>query len=193
MRVRLPSADTFRLLAIGATLAGIVHICTTFAMPSMTGSTSFRRLAATLPANRLELLPPVTPASQPLPFMAPDARYAICRYDTSIGPVTAAVTLPDAGWILALYTLQGENFYYVTGQAGKRISLSLLLAPPSGEQVVAGSVVGDTAVTPGQAGAPIVVAARQGLLVLRAPERGLAFRQEAEAELRKSRCALKRG
>lgn len=186
-RIALPSVGLLRLLAIGLVLAGIVHICATFAMPSLSTSSAFRRFAATLPANRLELLPPVTPSSQPLPFLAPDARYAVCRFDTSIGSVVSTVTLPDSGWVLSLHTMQGENFYHVVGQAGKRITLSLLLVPPSDQSI---GEAADTSASP--AGAPVPVAARQGLLVVRAPERGFAFRQETEAELRKSRCTLRR-
>lgn len=189
MKLALPTAEFLRQVLIGLTLAGIIHICATFAMPSLVASGAFRQFAATLPANRLDLLPPITPSSQPLPFMAPDARYAVCRYDTSIGPVTATITLPDAGWVLALYTMQGENFYHVTGQAGKRTTLTLLLAPQAEQAAAGGQIEAQTAA---QAGAPVTVAARQGLLLVRAPERGLAFRQEAEAELRKSRCALRR-
>lgn len=183
-----PTADGARLLAIAATVAGIVHICATFAMPTLTGSRTFRQFAGTLATNRIDVLPPITPTSQPLPFMAPDVRYAVCRYDTSVGPVAVTVSLPDTGWMLVLYTPEGDNFYHVTGQSARRTTLSLLLVPPS-EQVIGTPAEAQTA-TP--AGAPITVATRQGLLFVRAPERGTAYRQDVEAELRKARCALRR-
>jgi uncharacterized membrane protein len=184
---RFPKGN-LRLIAIGAALAGIVHICATFAMPSLTGASTFRRYAAALPLNRIDVLPPVAPSNQPLPFMAPDARYAVCRFDTSTGPVMVSLGLPDAGWVLALYTLDGDNFYHVTGQAGRQSILSLMLVPPS-DQVI-GSAAEAHPASP--AGAPVTVAARQGLLFIRAPERGAAHRHEIEAELRKARCAPRR-
>ena len=183
-----PTADTARQLAIAVVVAGIVHICATFAMPTLTGSSAFRQFAASLPANRLDVLLPITPANQPLPFMSPDARYAVCRYDTSAGSVAVTVNLPDMGWVLALYTPEGDNFYHVTGQSARRTTLSLLLVPPS-EQVIGTPA---EAMSANPAGAPVTVATRQGLLFVRAPERGAAYRQDIEAELRKARCALRR-
>lgn len=183
-----PTAETFRRLAIALTLAGIVHICITFAMPALTGSNTFRKFAATLPANRIDVLPPIGPGNQPLPFMSADARYAVCRYDTGAGPVAVNVSLPDAGWVLALYSLEGDNFYYVVGQNARRTSPSLLLVPPS-EQVVGTPAEAQPA---SPAGAPVTVATRQGLLFVRAPERGAAYRYEIEAELKKARCTLRR-
>jgi uncharacterized membrane protein len=183
-----PTATTARRAAIALTLAGIVHILVVFAMPVMTGSNTFRKFAGSLPANRMDLLPPIAPGQQPLPFMSPDSRYAVCRYDTSAGPVAVSVNLPDIGWVLALYSLEGDNFYHVVGQSSRRTTLSLLLVPPS-EQVVGTPAEAQTA-TP--AGAPVTVAARQGLLFVRAPERGAAYRQDVEAELKKARCTLRR-
>ncbi len=186
-----PTTETARRAAIAATLVGIVHICITFAMPALTGSNTFKKFAGTLPSNRLDVLPPIAPGNQPLPFMAPDSRYAVCRYDTTAGSVAVNIGLPDAGWMLALYSLEGDNFYYVVGQSGRRISLSLLLVPPS-DQVLGTSAEAQPLGPAGPAGAPVTVATRQGLLFVRAPERGAAYRQEIEAELRKARCSLKR-
>lgn len=187
-----PTTETARRFAIALTLAGIVHICITFAMPALTGSNTFRKFAATLPSNRLDVLPPIAPGNQPLPFMAPDSRYAVCRYDTASGPVAVNVGLPDAGWLLALYSLEGDNFYHVVGQSGRRTSLSLLLVPPS-DQVIGTAAEAQPVGLGGPAGAPVTVATRQGLLFVRAPERGAAYRHEIEAELRKARCSLRRG
>lgn len=181
-----PTADGVRILAVALVLAGIVHICVTFAMPSLTGSRALRQFVASLATNRLDLLPPIAPGNQPLPFMSPDARLAVCRFDTSLGPVAVTVNLPDVAWVLALYNMEGDNFYHVIGQPGKRIALSLLLVPPS-EQAIGASETQTTV-----AGAPVLVPARQGLLVIRAPERGAAYRQEVETELRASRCAVRR-
>ena len=189
MKFWRPTADMARVLGIALVLAGIVHICVTFALPTLTGSREIAKFAASLPLNRMELLAPVAPASQPLPFMTPDTRYAVCRYDTSNGAVAVSLSLPEPGWVMALYSLEGENFYYVTGQPTRRIDLALLLVPPTSEQVL-GTAAEASPVAP--AGAPVPVATRQGLLVVRAPERGVAYRPLVEAELKKARCAPRR-
>ncbi len=184
-----PTAEHFRLLGIGTVLAGIVHVLATFAMPALTGSRSIQRFAATLPENQLRVLPPITQATQPLPFLAPESLYAVCRYDTSKGPVAVSVTLPDLGWVMALYSMDGDDFYHVTGQATRRTNLSLLLVPPS-EQLIGVSAEAQTG--GGPSGAPLTVAARQGILLLKGPIRGGAYRHEVETELRKARCGLRR-
>ena len=113
------------------------------------------------------------------------------RTTGTAGSVAVNVALPDAGWMLALYSLEGDNFYYVVGQSGRRTSLSLLLVPPS-EQLVGTPAEAQTTGPAGPAGAPVTVSTRQGLLLVRAPERGTAYRQEVEAELKKARCTLRR-
>ena len=186
MKIPRPSAELFRLLAIAACIAGIVHIAVTFAMPGAAGQTAFRRLAGTLPLNTLAILPPVTPSTQPLPYLAADARYAMCRYDTTDAAVSVEVTLPDAGWLLAIYSPQGDNFYYVPGQPGRPTRLSLLLVPP-GDQAPSAPIEADTGP---RSGAPAIVASRQGVVVVKAPIRGIAYDGTAEQELRRARCQV---
>ncbi len=70
-----------------------------------------------LPINNMQILPPVSPEAQPLPFMGTDARYAVCRFDTEEGAVALNATLPGPGWILALYSPEGDNFVLVGGAA----------------------------------------------------------------------------
>jgi uncharacterized membrane protein len=70
---------------IGAVLlGGIIHILATLAVPFLGSGTAFARLRDTLPANRMVFLPPPAPGKQPLPFLTPDALYAMCRYDVSV-------------------------------------------------------------------------------------------------------------
>jgi uncharacterized membrane protein len=181
------TAEDIRLAALTLVGAGIVHICVTFAIPHLSGNSAFNALDQALPLNELVVLPPITPQSQPLPFMSPDARYAMCRYDTSEGPVSIKVTLPDAGWLLTLYSPQGDNFYYVPGRSGRRNELNLLLVPPS-EQLAGPTVDVDT-VQP--AGAPLAVATRRGVMVLKAPLAGLSYRGLVETELLRVSCGVR--
>ena len=71
--------------AIGAVLlGGIIHIGATLALPLVGSGHAFARLRDTLPMNRIVVLPPPAPGQQPLPYLAPDALYARCRYDVSV-------------------------------------------------------------------------------------------------------------
>ena len=75
-------------VVLGALVAaGIVHICTIFALPYFYRSDAYTRLSRTLPSNIFVILPQAKPRAQVLPYQMPDARYAICRYDVSDGPV----------------------------------------------------------------------------------------------------------
>ena len=53
-------------------------------------------------------------------MMAPDVRYAFCRFDLANGPVRLKAAIADELWLIALYTPEGENFYTVAGADMKR-------------------------------------------------------------------------
>ena len=104
---------------IGAVLlGGIVHITATMAVPLVSSGHALARLRDALPANRMVLLPPPAPGKQPLPFLAPDAVYAMCRYDISVDSLIVTAAMAQAGWTLSLHTPQGDNFYRHAGPGG---------------------------------------------------------------------------
>lgn len=179
-----------RLIEIRAVLAALVavailHICATLAAPHLATAPAYSRLAAALPLNTMKLLPPVTRSAQPLPFLAPDARYAMCRFDTSRSPVALSATLPDVGWTLAIYTPAGDNIYAATGQPGQPTNATIKLVP-SGDLF--------TGLTPESRGLapaaqlPLTFAVRKGLAVVRAPERGEPYGAITEAALGRASC-----
>lgn len=180
-----------RKIELRAVLAALVaiailHICATLAAPHLASAPAYSRLAAALPVNTMKLLPPVTRAAQPLPFLAPDARYAMCRFDTSKSPVALHAVLPDVGWSLAIYTPAGDNIYAATGQASQETSAAIKLVP-SGDRF--------TGLTPELRGlAPstrqeLSIAVRQGVAIVRAPDRGTAYQGMIEAVLAAASCA----
>ena len=73
-------------------------------------------------------LPPATPGRQVMPMMAPDVRYAFCRFDLANGPVRLNARVADELWLIALYTPEGENFYSVAGADMKRAEIDLVIA-----------------------------------------------------------------
>jgi uncharacterized membrane protein len=173
---------SWRTLVAAALLGGIVHITATMAVPLVSSGHALARLRDALPPNQMLVLPPPAPGSQPLPFLTPDALYAMCRYDISVDSlvVTAAV---QAGWTLSLHTPQGDNFYVMPGQEVRRdVSLTVV---PSAERL------GEFVATPRRVSANdthVPSPSWQGIVVVRAPLRGLAWRAETEAALRRTTC-----
>jgi len=180
VRLRVITAGVFAIL--------ILHILATLAAPRLAPSPAYSRLVPLLPVNSMLVLPPIGPGAQPLPFMGPDARYAMCRFDTTKSPVTLTASLPGAGWSLALFSDKGDNFYTAVAQPGRRTEVSLVLALT--DERFAG-------LTPEAAGRKITedryltLAAKRGVAVLRAPDQGLAYRAINEAELKRGVCASK--
>lgn len=171
--------------AVGALLlAGIIHIGATLAIPHVGPGTAFTRLGAMLPVNRLVVLPPIAPGKQPLPFMTPDALYAMCRYDLSSDSLAVTVMMADAAWTLSLHTPQGDNFYVMPAQTQRRAEVSLTLVPGIDR-------LGELVAVPRRVTAQetqIASPSWQGLVVVRAPMRGLAWRAETEAALARASC-----
>lgn len=174
-----------RAVLAAVVAAAILHICATLAAPYLATAPAYSRLAAALPVNAMKLIPPVTRAAQPLPFLAPDARYAMCRFDTSKSPVTVSAILPGVGWSLAIYTTAGENIYAATGLPSQETNAAIRLVP-SGDRF--------TGLTPESRGlAPttrqeLSIAARQGVVIVRAPDRGIAYHGLTEATLATATC-----
>lgn len=181
----MPRFINWRLVFAALIAVGILHIVATFATPSLTGTSAYARLKGALPANKMIVLPPLQPDRQPLPFLSADVRYAMCRFDTSHGPVGLKASLPDFGWSLSLYSPEGDNFYVATGTQGQSTDLSIVLVT-SDERF--------TGLTPEARGLPaarqatVAAASRHGLAVLRAPEKGRAYSSQIEAILKAASC-----
>jgi uncharacterized membrane protein len=171
----------WRRLAGVVLLAGIVHICATLAVPTLSTRHAYLRLRDRLPANRMVVLPQQAPGRQILPWLPPHTLYAVCRYDLSGGPVAVNATVADAGWALTLHAVQGENFYVLPGQPLRRTEVSLLVVPRTPDSV-----------SPSWRESPsdtsVISPTTEGLIVLRAPLRGLAWTAETEAMLQRATC-----
>jgi uncharacterized membrane protein len=172
---------SWRTLAAAMLLGGIVHICATFLATLPATGEAYRQLAEKLPINTMTVLALQAPGRQILPFLPPDALYAMCRYDLSGGPVAVSATVLAAGWALSVHTPEGSNFYVLPGQSQRRTEVSFVLVS-SGP---------DALPTPRRASATesqIASPTLEGLVVLRAPLRGLAWTAETEATLQRASC-----
>ena len=79
-------------------------------------------------------LPAADPGKQAMPMMAPDVRYAFCRFDLSTVRCELSATVADDLWLIGLYTAEGDNFYAVTGADLKKANIELVIA--SADQTV---------------------------------------------------------
>jgi uncharacterized membrane protein len=177
--------NRLRVLGLALVAAAILHILATLAAPQLSGVSPFARLTPIAPLHQFEVLGPITPQAQPLPFLSPDMRYAICRYDTSKGPVAVTANLPGRGWMLSLYTTQGDNFFTAVGQDAQPSDLNILLTP------TADRFLGLTPEARGKASEvtnALTLTTGRGMAVLRAPDRGGAYRFETEAMLKRAKC-----
>jgi len=165
-------------------LGGILHIAATLAVTALGSGNAFQRMRETLPVNRMVILPPVVPGKEPLPFMVPDALYAMCRYDVSEDPVAVSAALAAAGWTLSLHTPQGDNFYVMPAQQLRRGEVTLTVVPGVERLSEFATTPRRVSATESQIPSP----STEGLVVVRAPLKGLAWRAEAEAILRRASC-----
>lgn len=177
------------LAAAALFASAILHILATLATPLLTPTSGYDLLARRLPINAMQVLPAVAPDTQPLPFMAPDARYAVCRFDTKDGAVALTAVLPEPGWVLSLYSPAGDAFFTSVASPVRRSDLSILLVPGDDTWRTGGGASPAIAVT-GES--TLTIPANRGLAVLRAPDKGEAYRPRAMAELKRARCQFRK-
>jgi uncharacterized membrane protein len=177
------SAVGWRTFAGALLTAGIIHIVATLGVPALGSGNAIERLRQALPVNRMVILAPPSPGREPLPFLMPDALYAVCRYDLAGQPLQVTAALIHVGWSLSLHTAQGDNFYAMPAQPTRRDAVALT--------VIAGGDKSEFSPTPRRIGAAdttITAPTNEGLVIVRAPLKGLAWRREAEAALRRASC-----
>ena len=185
MRVSLPGL----YIALGLVLAGLIHVVAVLTLPMLAPRDAQARLAALGPANTMIQLPAPAPGRQVMPMMAPDVRYAVCRYDLSKGPVRLKAQIADELWLIAFYTPLGENFYAVVGADMKRPDIDLIIATT--DQTVA-----EVGVDSPEAFDDVVVVSSpvvEGIALIRAPLAGPSRSAEAERALKATYCGQLNG
>lgn len=179
----------WQLIIAAPVAAGILHICATLAAPYLTAASAYSRLAPGLPVNRMQLLNVSAPGAEPLPFLSPDARYAMCRFDTSAGPVAVNSTLPpDIGWTLTVMTPQGDNIYAAASVSARPTPIQLALVPS--EDAFLG-VTPEARGIARDAQQPTIVPATRGIIVVRGPDKGFSYQRHVEAVLKDARCTAR--
>ena len=181
MRVRLPGL----YIALGITLAGLIHIVAVLMLPLLAPRNAEARLAVLGPANTMIEVPPASPGRQVMPMMAPDVRYAFCRFDLAQGPVRLKGSVASDLWMIAFYTPEGDNFYTVPGADMKSAQLDLVIA--LADQTVAEAGVD----APEDADELFVIKSpsQQGVAIIRAPLSGPSRMARAEDALKTTICS----
>jgi uncharacterized membrane protein len=178
----------WRLLMIFVLVAAIVHLIVTFMAVNDQRSTAYARIAHALPENTMTITGPVSPQHQPLPFLAPDARYAFCPFETADTTMRVKALLPDLGWTIGIYAPDGTSLYFAAASADRETTIDLSIVPadnrflglPPQDSMQLGI---DTQQT---------IAAQKGLIVVRAPDKGEPYRAEAQEVLAKASCVAGR-
>jgi uncharacterized membrane protein len=164
---------------------GILHIVATLAAPSLAIATAYNRLEGVLPANSVLVLPQIAPGAQPLPFMSPALRYAMCRFDTTTGPVDVSVELSETGSSLTIYSVEGEAIYTA---AQSDVALHRVRIVPAD-----GRFLGLTPEARGRQSDQVPSAtlpADRGIVVYALPDRGVSYLTQTEQLLRSASCRL---
>ena len=180
MRVRIPGL----YIVLGLVLAGLIHIVAVLTLPMLAPRNAQARLAALGPANTMIELPPASPGHQAMPMMAPDVRYAFCRFDLTNGPIRLRAAIADELWLIALYTPEGENFYTVAGADMKRAQLDLILAAADQTVEEAGVDAPESSDEVLVVNAPVT----EGIALICAPLAGPSRAARAENALKDTSC-----
>lgn len=180
MRLSMP----WFVATLGVVGAGIVHISAVLALPRVAPMNAWSRLAAFAPENAMAVLPPATPGKQVMPLMAPDIRYAACRYSLADGPVRMRLNVLDDLWSIAFYDKVGDNFYTLRGNDLRRQQANLVIA--TAEQRIAEA----SADAPEGADDIVLVtsAVTEGIALIRAPLQSPGYAERADAALATAAC-----
>ena len=121
-----------------------------------------------------------------LPFLTTDARYSLCRFSTAKGPMTVTAVLPDLGWTLGIYHPDGTTAYFAAAASGHPTNVVLKIVPGDDRFLgLSAQAIGKA--TP-QNVAQLNITARDGLIVVRAPDKGAPYRPGDEVVLSKASC-----
>lgn len=115
------------ILLIGLIGGGVIHIATVLGLARAVDPDHYTRFAEFGPDSRFNLLPPVTPTSQPLPLLDPAFAHALCRFSVAQEPLRIRVAPPDRLWTMALYDRRGVNVYHLNDRVGEGRAVELLV------------------------------------------------------------------
>ncbi len=182
--MRLLQRFDSRLLAIFLIVAGIVHLVVTFLAINDGRKSAYWRIVPTFQKTKMTIADAAAPRHQPLPFLAPDARYAFCPFETADGTMRVRALLPDLGWTIGVYAPDGTNLYFAAASSERETTIDLSIVP-SDDRFLGLPATNAANVDPQQ-----TIAAAKGLVVVRAPDKGEPYRADELQTLAKASCRL---
>lgn len=177
----------WRVLAAGLSAIAVLHIGVTFASPFLSPTKGYDRLANTLALNTMTVLAPISAKDQPLPFFGADGRVALCRFNSEDGIVSVTANLPGPGWLLAIYAPNGDNVFTAVAAPGRVTDIALTLVP-GGEAPQGTDSAQRSSASEDQT---LRLTASSGIVMVRAPEQGEAYRVRNLAELKRASCSYR--
>ncbi len=163
--------------------AGIVHVMTVFAAAELSNS-PLRALEAAGSVNAMTVLPPVTAATQPMPFMSGDTRYAFCPFDLASSPLFVRTRFGEGIWTIAVFDRAGAMLYSVTNTELQRRDAVLVIARITESRAASLPISRQAATT----NITVNVPEARGLALIQAPILGAGFEAETEALLQEASC-----
>lgn len=176
-------AINWRIIFAALTGMAILHIVATLAAPYLAMATAFERMRAALPVNTMVALPQIEPGAQPLPYLSPALRYAMCRFDSSKAPVQIDAELNALGSSLTIYSTDGEALY--AAAASESPSYRVKILPTDGR------FLGLTPEARGLQNKEVpsaTIQAQRGLVVLAIPEHGQSYQRIVQQTLDAASC-----
>lgn len=169
-------------VAVALVLAGIAHIVSILAMPSLAEHNAYARLSELVESNEMKLLADPTPINVVLPMQDPAFISAVCLYDLNDKPLKVRVPATADYTSVSFYTDEGLAFYALSDQAaGKVIELDLMNADqkaalPEDEEITAADRL------------VIESPAQEGIVLVRAHVRERGMRELVRRQLEAATC-----
>ena len=113
--------------AVGAVLAGLVHLASILLVPPLADRDARARIVAAAPGERFAVLARPTPEASLLPFMDPAAVLAACVFDLADGPMRIRAAAGEVFLSLSLHQAGGGVFYALTDRSANRGLIDILL------------------------------------------------------------------
>lgn len=168
-----------------AMLAAFIHLTAVLSLPHLAPKSAWARVSAIADPNQMVVLPAASPAHQSLPLMAPDVRYALCRFNLDDGPVRFSTQILDGLWLITFYTPSGKNFYAITGRELKRDQIEIIISRKDELGFKAGASLLDEIEDLVVVDSPV----KEGIAMIRAPLLGPSYIAQTEAALSRGTCS----
>jgi uncharacterized membrane protein len=100
----------------GLVLGGIIHIAVILALPALSATSAWDKIATIETSATPAILPVAAPGEANPLRLDPSLAYAVCKVDLRLGPASVTGTLPRDYWSVAVYNRSGTVVYSTTNR-----------------------------------------------------------------------------